>query len=357
MFPKLIYIKLFELYIQLLSKICEASVSCIKEGISIPIVLGIEPFLFQLSPNCFRNIQMRAIGREKNNKETSFLPIGHSLLDNLSFMHTCIVQYDNGFPMNSKRKIFQIFQNELGSNILFGSYREALTLPVNKSKAIQTMSFFRSNTYFFIGKLPAIRNISLSAYVRFISVKQVYPTLHTQLFQAFQLLNLVLVILRQRLSLWAQSYSLISSAKLFKKRRSVLRLTNLPLSASHSAFAACKRWRLALIERKMDSLSDSLSNGLRPCPNLLLNPPMPDCLKRLTQLSTLMLLMPVILPTSLELRPSDLSNITWQRLRKQWVIPVLNPDSNAMRSESNNIGLFTRPIMGTKVNYFMNNIN
>jgi hypothetical protein len=48
---------------------------------------------------------------------------------------------------------------------------------------------------------------------------------------------------------------------------------------------------------------------LRPRPGLVYNPDMPSDLYRVNQLLTLTWLMPVILPVSLEVRPSDLSKI------------------------------------------------
>jgi hypothetical protein len=47
---------------------------------------------------------------------------------------------------------------------------------------------------------------------------------------------------------------------------------------------------------------------------------------------TLIWLIPVIKPTSLELRPSAFSKMTYQRLRKQWLPPFLRPSSNIGRS-------------------------
>jgi hypothetical protein len=64
--------------------------------------------------------------------------------------------------------------------------------------------------------------------------------------------------------------------------------------------------------------------------------------------------MPVILPTSLEVRPSDFNKIHWQRILKQWLLPPLIPDSNSLRCSEVREGVFTRPIMGRKNK---NNIN
>lgn len=251
--------------------------------------------------------------------------------------------------MNLKRKFFQIFRYELCPDILIGGDRKAFAVSVDKPQTVQPLGFLRGYANFFIGKLPTVRHISLCADVGFIAVKQIYVSLLTELFQTFDLFQFIIVNLRQRFSLGTKPYPLISSAKLFKKRRSVLPLIRLPLKASHSALAVCRRWRLRFTASKTEEVSVSASKGLRPCPGLLRSPSMPSCLNRLTQLFTLTALIPVIEPVSLEERPSDFSSITWQRLRKQWLSPCLNPVSKACRELLFNSGVLTRPIMSTKL--------
>jgi hypothetical protein len=63
---------------------------------------------------------------------------------------------------------------------------------------------------------------------------------------------------------------------------------------------------------------------------------------------TLTLHMPVIRPVSSEVRPSALSSMLWQRMRKQWLLPCLNPDSNAWHCSCVSTGVLTRPIYGVK---------
>ena len=82
--------------------------------------------------------------------------------------------------------------------------------------------------------------------------------------------------------------------------------------------------------------------GLRSCPALLCEPEISSDLKRLTQWLILILLMPVIKPISLELRPSAFNRMTWQRVRKQWLSPFFRPSSNAWCSISKRCGVFTR---------------
>lgn len=189
--------------------------------------------------------------------------------------------------------------------------------------------------------------------MRLVTIIKVNMLLFTQLFQICKQCYLMVVIIGISFSFGAKSYPFISSTKTFKKRRSVLLLTDFPLSVSHSALAVCKRCRWDFTEANKESLSAPVSNGLRPCPGLLANPEMPADLKRLTQLLTLIWLMPVIMPTSLELRPSAFNRMTWQRLRKQWLSPNLKPASRTERSEAVSSGVLTRP-MATKIR---NNIN
>lgn len=53
----------------------------IKETILIKIILRIKPFLFQFSPKGFGNVQMWRIWGEKENVQSSFLPIRDAFPD------------------------------------------------------------------------------------------------------------------------------------------------------------------------------------------------------------------------------------------------------------------------------------
>jgi hypothetical protein len=64
--------------------------------------------------------------------------------------------------------------------------------------------------------------------------------------------------------------------------------------------------------------------------------------------------MPVMRPTSLEFVPLDFNRILWQRIRKQWLLPDRSPSVNSCRCLFVNVGVFTRPIMQTKIK---NNLN
>jgi hypothetical protein len=48
----------------------------------------------------------------------------------------------------------------------------------------------------------------------------------------------------------------------------------------------------------------------------------------------------VMKPTSFEVRPSDLSRMLWQCIRKQWLRPSLMSNSSALRPSIVNCGVF-----------------
>ena len=329
--------------------ICKTSVNCIKEFILINIIFWIEPFFFQFSPKSFGNIQVWTIRGKKEQVQSSLLPIMYSLLDCFGFMYSGIIQDNKCCFTYFKRKLFQTFQNKFGVNIFRGHLPQALILPADKPQTINLICFFGQNTNILIRELPTVRNIALATYMRFIPVIEIYCSAKTQFFKFFELFKLQFIMFRRRTTFGAASYTFISSAKLFKKRLKVLLHTFLPLCCSHSALAVCIRCRLALIAERIVSLSQSLIIGLRPRPSLVTNPCMPLALYRLSHVSTLTLHMPVMLPTSLEVRPSDLSKMLWQRCRKQWLLPFLIPNSNSLRCVGVSEGVFTRPIWDAKI--------
>ena len=336
---------------QTISQTGHTPIDSIKELILIEIIFRIQPLFLQFSPYRFCDVQMRRIWRKKKYVQSSFLPIWNTFLNGFSLMHTGIIQYHKRFLGNLKRKFFHIFQNKLSINISLGDCPSASALPVYKTKAVDFIGFFRKDADIFIGKLPAVRDISFAAHMGLISIIQVDFSFSADLLKFFKFFYLKTVILSERLPFGAAPYPSISSAKLFKKVLKVLSLTLLPLFTSHSALAVRIRCRLALMAARIPSLSSSRSiTGLRPRPDLVYKPDIPSDLYRLSQLLTLIWHIPVIVPTSFEVRPSDFSNTLWQRIRKQWLRPFRNPDSNSLRSSDVRIGVFTRPIMGDKVN-------
>lgn len=129
------------------------------------------------------------------------------------------------------------------------------------------------------------------------------------------------------------SDSLVSSTKTFKKRRNVSLLTDFPLLKFHSALAVTKRCRCLFADAKIFS-SSFLYLLLVYSHDLILYLNLKYLLicADLTNCLHLRLLMPIILPTSFEVRPSDFKSIVWQRFCKLWLLLFLNSISKKLRS-------------------------
>lgn len=332
----------------LLPQCCQPSVSCIEELVFFHVVLWIQPFLLELSPYGFRNIQMWRVWRKISNEESTFLPKRNSFPYATGFMYTGIIQNQYGLLSYIERKTFEEINDYIGIDALLCHHTYIFTLSVDKSQYINLVCLLNRDMYIFPRELPAVGNISLGTDMGFIAVVEVNFSGLTQKFKFRDNLNLMLIILFIRFTFGTGSYPFISSVSTFKKRCRVLSLMDLPRLASHSALATCTRCRCALTASNKLSLSSESKIGLRPCPGLLRRLGMPSDLKRLTQWFTLIWLIPVIKPTSLEVRPSALSRMTWQRVRKQWLSPSRKPRSKTRRSCVDSGGVFTRP-MGTKI--------
>jgi len=340
---------------QVVPQVGQTSVDRIKEFVLIQVILRIEPFFLQFSPYCFSNVQMWGIGWKKENVETSFLPKWNTFLNDFCLMYSGIIQNNKGFLAYLKRKIFHIFQHKLRVYIIFCCFPPASALSVYQTKAVEFVRFLRKDAHILVWKLPAIRDITFAAYMGFITIIQVYPAFSAHLLKFPEFLRLKVIMFCKRLSFGATSYPFISSAKLFKKALKVLSLTLLPLFNSHSALAVRIRCRLDFMaSRTLSPSSSPLRTALRPRPGFVYKPDSPSALYRFSQLLTLTLHIPVMIPTSLEVRPSDFSRMLWQRIRKLWLLPSFSPDSNSLRCDKVRAGVFTLPIMGDKGS---NNIN
>ena len=98
-----------EINFQVMSQVRHASVDCIKEIILIEIILGIEPFFFQLSPHRLSNVQMWGIRRKKEYVQTSFLPVRNALANDFCLMQPGIIQHHKRLLIKQKRKILHVW--------------------------------------------------------------------------------------------------------------------------------------------------------------------------------------------------------------------------------------------------------
>ena len=339
-----------EIYFLSFTHISQASVNSVRQHIPIQIIRRVKPFLLEFSPKRLGDIQMRRVWRQEKQIQSSLLPVRNSFPHSLRFVYSGIIQYKKRRLFYFKREFIRKINDKFRVNVFPCNAVPTFTVSVYKAKTIKFVGLFTKKTNIFLRELPAVGDVSLAACVRFISVVKVYFTLATQALKFAELFKLKPVMFRIRFAFGTSSYPFISSAKLFKKALKVFAHTFFPLTASHSALAVRIRCRLALMAVRIASLSSlSLMTGLRPRPGLVCKPQIPSRLYRANQLLTLISHIPVMAETSLEVRPSNLSRMLWQRMRKQWLLPALKPSDNALCCSSVRAGLFTRPIMDAKI--------
>lgn len=93
---------------------CQPSVSGIKELVFFHVVLWIQPFLLELSPYGFRNIQMWRVWRKISNEGLTSLPKRDSFPYATRLMYAGIIQNQYGLLFYIERKIFEKANDYIG---------------------------------------------------------------------------------------------------------------------------------------------------------------------------------------------------------------------------------------------------
>jgi hypothetical protein len=89
------------------SQYSQASVSGVKEPVFIRIILRIYPFFLELSPYCFRNIQVWRIRKKVSDEQPPLLPERYPYHSTAGFVNAGIIQYQYGFLFNAEN--YQLF--------------------------------------------------------------------------------------------------------------------------------------------------------------------------------------------------------------------------------------------------------
>ena len=320
--------------IELCSYSCQSPVSGIKKCFRSCVVLWSEPFSFHNTPKSLHNVQMGRIRRNIEEKESPFFPYGTHLFYFLITVYTCIVKYDKCLSVELERESVEKINNFLCIDRFTGAEPFEAVIPVNHSKDVKPFGFFDRNVDIFSGKLPPVRDISFCADMGLVTIEEVDCSFFKKYFKFLQLLGLIRIELRRGLTLRTFSYTSISCANADKKRLNVDSLASLPEAFCQASLAARTLCRSDSMALRTASSSEQSMMALRPCPGRVYNPLIPWFSKRLTQLPTVWAVISVCLPTWDALRPSALSSMARQRIRKQWVSPVRKPIVSCRRSES-----------------------
>lgn len=320
------------------------SVCGIEKSIGRCIVLWSEPLSFHNAPQGFSNVQVWGIWRDVKQEKPSFLPDGTHLSNVLIPMHTGVIKHNECLLFYPKRITVKEIDNLPGINGITRAETFKSVVPVNHPEDIEPLCPLRRYIDIFPMKLPSVRDIPFRADMGLITIKEIYFPFGIKSFKFLQLLGLVLIELRRGDTPWTFSYTSISCANADKKRLNVNSLAAFPLAFCQASLAIFTLCLSASIASRTASSSEQSIIGLRPCPGRVSNPLMPSDLKRLIQLLTLWAVISVCSPTCAELKPSDLSKIARQRIRKQWLSPVRKPRHSSFCSDSvnSNVVIFIR---------------
>ena len=145
---------------QCISKRSQCSVGCVEKHVCTHIVLRSDPFSFQYSPKCFRNIQVWRIWRQIEEEKPSFLPYGTQLLYFIITMNRSIVKHHKRVFESTQRKCIEEIHDLVSVDTFGGGESLILVLSVNHSEDVESCASLRCNAHILSRQLPAVRNIS-----------------------------------------------------------------------------------------------------------------------------------------------------------------------------------------------------
>lgn len=306
----------------------------IEEDACVNIMTWLDPFCFEDSPQRLGDIQMRRVWRKIKDIETAPSPFLNHLFHLTTGMDTGIVKNDEGRPCDCQRKVVYEIRHILGLDALTACKAVIDIVPAYDAENIESCGFHGRHKDVLPGELPAVRNISLCAYMAFISEVKVNESLITKIFKFLQLLALDRIELRRGCYPWAFWDTLISCARTSKKRLKVMSLAIFPEAFSHNALADFTLCRSRDTASRTNASSEQSIIGLRPCPGLVFNPLIPSFAYLFVQLKTEGVATSSFRATCSLDRFSPLRSIARQRTRNLWSDPCLYPASNCRRSAS-----------------------
>ncbi len=322
----------------------QRSVGCVEKRVCTRIVLRSDPFSFQYPPKCFRNIQVRRIWWQIEEKKSSFLPYGSQIPYFIISMNRCIIKHHKRVFEYMQGKCIEEIHDLVGVDTFGCGESLILVLFVNHSEDVEPCASLRCNAHILTRHLPTVRNISFGTNMALIGIVQGNAPFTFLLFKFLQLFVLVLVKLRRGNSPWAFSYTLISCANADKKRLKVKLLASFPVACCQAVLALLTLCLSCSMAERTASSSELSIIGFRPRPSRVCRPFIPSERKRFTHALTETELISVCSPVFTEESPSDLRRTARQRMRKQWLLPWRKPCSNSNRWKLVNSIIFIFPI-------------
>lgn len=306
----------------------QRSVCGVKQRICGEIIRRSEPFALEYAPQCFGDVQMRTIRREKEQEQSTFFPYRSKFPEQFSAVDACVVKNKKCILFDAERKSVKEIGNLIGCDAVSGGKTVIAIIAVYHAEDVEALSSLRRYEDILTAELPAVRHVSLSADVTLISKIKVYESGFCLIFEFLQLLGLIRIERWRRFSLWTFSYTSISRANADKKALNVLSLASFPEACCHDTFAFLTLCLSCPITLRTASSSEQSIIGLRPRPGRISKPLMPSVSKRFIQELTEICVISVCNPTSFDVSPWAFKRIARQRIRYAWLLPLRKPSSN-----------------------------
>lgn len=317
--------------IEFRSDSCQRSVSGVEQRVCGGIIRRSEPFALEYAPQCFGNVQMRTVWRKEEEEQSTFLPNRPKFLEQIPTVDAGVVEDNKRILFDTERKSVKEVRYFVGSDAFACGKTIIAVVAVNHAENIEAVTSLGRYEDILTAELPAVRHVSLSADVTFVSEIKVYESGFCLTFEFLQLLGLIRIELRRGFPLGTFPYTSISRANADKKALNVLSLASLPEACCQASLAfltLCLSFSIAL--RTVSSSGQSII-GLRPRPGRVSNPLIPSVSKRFIHELTEMCVISVCNPTSFEVNPCDFKRIARQRIRYAWLLPLRKPSSNCRR--------------------------
>ena len=194
----------------------------IEEGVCVNIMMRLNPFGFKDSPQSLGNVEMRRVRRKEKDVESSLSPSVKRFFHFASGVDACIVKNDECWPSNRHGEVIDELSYVLCLYALTAGKSMIDIITADHTEDIEPRGFHGRHEDILSGKLPAVWHISLCAYMTFISEEKIYKALMVQIFKFLQLLALNRIELQRGYYPWASGDTLISCARISKKRLKVI---------------------------------------------------------------------------------------------------------------------------------------
>ena len=102
-----------EIYFMSFTHISQASVDSVCKRILIQIIRRGKPFLLELSPKSFGDIQMWGVWWQEKQIQSPLLPVRNSFLHCFGFVYSCIIQYKKRLLFYFEREFIQKINDKL----------------------------------------------------------------------------------------------------------------------------------------------------------------------------------------------------------------------------------------------------